>query len=95
MSGSPALAPVRSLRHDETGRLNEPAQSDNAPGHLEHASPVPPSHRDRPGITVRRSGAGSAHPVVLLQKAAFRQAANLAEGMLRWRASGYPVVGAE
>jgi rhodanese-related sulfurtransferase len=30
---------------------------------------------------------------VLLQKAGFNDVANLAGGMLRWRAEGYPVEG--
>lgn len=44
-----------------------------------------------PVVTVCRSGARSAQAVVLLQKAGFAQVANLAGGMLRWRAEGLPV----
>jgi rhodanese-related sulfurtransferase len=47
--------------------------------------------RERPIVSVCRSGARSAQAVVLLQKAGFGQVANLSGGMLRWRASGYPV----
>jgi len=47
--------------------------------------------RDRPLVTVCRSGARSAQAVVLLQKAGFVDVANLAGGMIRWRADGYPV----
>ncbi|HXX82517.1 MAG TPA: rhodanese-like domain-containing protein [Casimicrobiaceae bacterium] len=50
--------------------------------------------RDRPVVTVCRSGARSAQASVLLQKAGFRDVANLAGGMLRWRAEGHPVEGA-
>jgi sulfur dioxygenase len=48
---------------------------------------------DRPIVAVCRSGARSAQAVVLLQKAGLRDVANLAGGMLRWRAEGIPVDG--
>ena len=50
--------------------------------------------RDRPIVTVCRSGARSAQAVVLLAKAGFADVANLAGGVLRWRAEGHPVEGA-
>jgi len=50
--------------------------------------------RDRPVVTVCRSGARSAQAVVMLQRAGLADVANLAGGMLRWRAEGYPVDGA-
>jgi sulfur dioxygenase len=40
---------------------------------------------------VCRSGARSAQAVVLLSKAGFADVANLAGGMLRWRAEANPV----
>jgi sulfur dioxygenase len=49
--------------------------------------------RDQPVVAVCRSGARSANASVLLQKAGFNDVANLAGGMLRWRAEGYPVEG--
>jgi sulfur dioxygenase len=49
--------------------------------------------RERPVVTVCRSGARSAQALVLLQKAGFAQIANLAGGMLRWRAEGFAVEG--
>jgi sulfur dioxygenase len=49
--------------------------------------------RSRPVVTVCRSGTRSAQAAVLLDKAGFKQVANLAGGMLRWRAAGYPVEG--
>ena len=49
--------------------------------------------RDRPIVAVCRSGARSAQASVMLQKAGFNDVANLAGGMLRWRAEGYPVEG--
>jgi len=45
-------------------------------------------------VTVCRSGARSAQAVVMLQRAGLPDVANLAGGMLRWRAEGYPVDGA-
>jgi glyoxylase-like metal-dependent hydrolase (beta-lactamase superfamily II)/rhodanese-related sulfurtransferase len=50
--------------------------------------------RDRPVVAVCRSGARSAQASVLLAKAGFADVANLAGGMLRWRAEGHPVEGA-
>ncbi len=42
----------------------------------------------RPIVTVCRSGARSARAVAMLAKAGFAEVANLAGGMLRWRAEG-------
>ncbi len=47
----------------------------------------------RPIVAVCRSGARSAQAVVMLQKAGFKDVANLAGGMLRWRAEGHRVEG--
>ncbi len=49
--------------------------------------------RDRPIVTVCRSGARSAQAAVLLGKAGFANVANLAGGMLRWRSEGHRVEG--
>ena len=49
--------------------------------------------REKPVVAVCRSGARSAQAVVLLQKAGFKDVANLAGGMLRWRAEGHRVAG--
>jgi glyoxylase-like metal-dependent hydrolase (beta-lactamase superfamily II)/rhodanese-related sulfurtransferase len=49
--------------------------------------------RDRPVVCVCRSGARSAQASVLLRKAGFGDVANLAGGMLRWRAEGHAVEG--
>ena len=51
--------------------------------------------RDRPVVAVCRSGARSAQASVLLQRAGFNAVANLAGGMLRWRAEGHPVEGGQ
>ena len=47
----------------------------------------------RPVVNVCRSGARSAQAVAILQRAGFRDVANLAGGMLRWRADGHGVEG--
>ena len=49
--------------------------------------------RDRPVVTVCRSGARSAQACVLLSRAGFTDVANLSGGMLRWRAEGHAVDG--
>ena len=46
---------------------------------------------DKPVVTVCRSGARSAQATVLLAKAGLEKVANLAGGMLRWRAQRLPV----
>lgn len=50
--------------------------------------------RDRPVVTVCRSGARSAQAALQLQKAGFADVANLAGGMLRWTSERLPVEGA-
>ena len=47
----------------------------------------------RPVVTVCRSGARSAQASLLLRKGGLTQVANLAGGLLRWRAEDYPVEG--
>jgi sulfur dioxygenase len=49
--------------------------------------------RERPIVTVCRSGARSAQASLMLQKQGFADVANLAGGMLRWRAEGHAVEG--
>lgn len=51
--------------------------------------------RDRPVIAACRSGARSAQACTLLAGAGFTRVANLAGGMLRWRARGHPVEGGQ
>lgn len=48
---------------------------------------------DRPVVTVCRSGARSAQATVLLRNAGYTRVANLAGGMIRWRAQRLPVEG--
>ena len=49
---------------------------------------------DRPVVTVCRAGARSAQATVILKKAGFEDVANMAGGMLRWRAQQLPAQGA-
>jgi sulfur dioxygenase len=80
--------------------VREPDEFSGPLGHIKGARLIPLAQlkkqsaqldREQPIITVCRSGARSAQAAVLLQKAGFRAVANLAGGMLRWRAAGYPV----
>ncbi|MDH4189763.1 MAG: MBL fold metallo-hydrolase [Betaproteobacteria bacterium] len=50
--------------------------------------------KDRPVVTVCRSGARSAQAAAILRKAGFARVANLAGGMLRWRSQNLPAQGA-
>ncbi len=83
--------------------VREPPEFTDALGHLHGARLLPLSKlversaeldRTRPLVAVCRSGARSAQATLLLQKQGFEQVANLAGGLLRWRAEGLPVDGA-
>ena len=93
-----AAAPIQVLD------VREPAEFDGALGHVAGARLLPlgalPQRageldRARPVVAVCRSGARSAQAAVLLAREGFDRVANLAGGMLRWRAEGHPVVGGE
>jgi glyoxylase-like metal-dependent hydrolase (beta-lactamase superfamily II)/rhodanese-related sulfurtransferase len=80
--------------------VREPAEFNAELGHIQGARLMPLAElaarcgdidRHRPLVTVCRSGARSAQAVALLQKAGFTNVANLAGGMLRWRAEALPV----
>jgi glyoxylase-like metal-dependent hydrolase (beta-lactamase superfamily II)/rhodanese-related sulfurtransferase len=82
--------------------VREPDEFSGPLGHIEGAALIPlgalkarKSELDpgQPVVTVCRAGARSAQAVVMLQKAGFADVANLAGGMLRWRAEGNPVEG--
>ena len=75
--------------------VRETAEFSDTLGHIPGAKSMPLSQltqrsseidAERPVVAVCRSGARSAQAVVLLQKAGFKHVANLAGGMLRWRA---------
>jgi rhodanese-related sulfurtransferase len=80
--------------------VREAREFTDALGHIRGARLLPLSElgarideidRQRPVVAVCRSGARSAQATVLLQKAGFKDVANLAGGMLRWRAEWLPV----
>ena len=82
--------------------VREVSEFTDALGHIPGARLIPlstlPAHvaeldRGRPVVAVCRSGARSAQASVMLQKSGLTRVANLAGGMLRWRAEGLPVEG--
>jgi glyoxylase-like metal-dependent hydrolase (beta-lactamase superfamily II)/rhodanese-related sulfurtransferase len=82
--------------------VREPDEFKGALGHVPGAHLMPLGSlaaragelsKGRPVVTVCRSGARSAQATVLLAEAGFDNVANLAGGMLRWRAHGYRVEG--
>ena len=82
--------------------VREPAEFNGPLGHIRGAIPIPLGELagriaelagSRPIVAVCRSGARSAQATVILQQAGLKDAANLAGGMLRWRADGHPVEG--
>lgn len=82
--------------------VREADEFDGPLGHIEDAILVPLGEltqriseldKTRPVIAVCRAGGRSAHATMILQKAGFAEVANLAGGMLRWRAEGRAVKG--
>lgn len=82
--------------------VREADEYDGPMGHIADARLIPLGElqgriaeidQDLPVVTVCRAGGRSARASVMLQKAGFSKVANLAGGMLRWRAEGHPVVG--
>ena len=80
--------------------VREPEEFSGPLGHIKGSTLVPLEQliaraaelaRDRPIVTICRSGARSAQAAVLLQKAGFTRVANLAGGLLRWQSEGQPV----
>ena len=81
--------------------VREPSEYVGALGHIRGAILIPLGELakrtaelapERPVVAVCRSGARSAQATVILQQAGLKDTANLAGGMLRWRAEGYAVV---
>ncbi|HEY1092372.1 MAG TPA: rhodanese-like domain-containing protein, partial [Burkholderiaceae bacterium] len=79
--------------------VREPGEFTSGLGHIAGARLVPLAElgarsaeidKTRPVVTICRSGTRSAQATVLLQKSGFAQVANLAGGMLRWRAESLP-----
>lgn len=84
--------------------VREAAEFDGALGHIDGAHRQPLGglaaaigelDKQRPVVTVCRSGVRSAQAAQSLAKAGFDAVANLAGGMLRWRADGHPVRGGQ
>ena len=82
--------------------VREPAEFEGALGRIRGAVLIPlgalPERaaelaKDRPVVAVCRAGSRSARATAILQQAGFDKVANLAGGMLRWRAEGHPVEG--
>ena len=82
--------------------VREPSEYSGPLGHIRGATLIPLGElgaraselaRERPVVAVCRSGARSAQACVILQRAGFTDVANLAGGMLRWRAEGFRVEG--
>ena len=81
--------------------VREAIEFNDALGHIDGARHIPladlAARRGeldpaRPVVAVCRSGTRSAQACVLLGKAGFKQVANLAGGMLRWRGQGHEAV---
>jgi len=84
--------------------VREAAEWSGPLGHIESARFLPlcdlakragELDRERPIVAVCRSGARSAQAVVILQRLGFSRVANLAGGMIRWRAMGLAAAGAQ
>jgi glyoxylase-like metal-dependent hydrolase (beta-lactamase superfamily II)/rhodanese-related sulfurtransferase len=82
--------------------VREPDEFTGILGHVEGARLMPLGKlhdcmasldKDRPVVTVCRSGARSAQAALMLEKGGFGRVANLAGGMLRWRSQRLPVEG--
>jgi sulfur dioxygenase len=82
--------------------VREPAEFEGPLGHIAGARLVPLGTlversadwpKDQPFVIACRSGARSAQATVLLRNKGFSRVANLAGGMLRWRAQHFPVEG--
>jgi rhodanese-related sulfurtransferase len=88
------------LRDVQLIDVREPREFTDTLGHIPGARLIPLSQLpartgelapDRPIVAVCRSGTRSAQAAVLLGKSGFDAVANLAGGMLRWRAQALPV----
>jgi sulfur dioxygenase len=82
--------------------VREPEEFSGPLGHLRGAVSIPLGAlaaraqelaRDRPVVAVCRSGSRAAQATQILREAGFADVANLAGGMLRWRAEGHSVEG--
>jgi glyoxylase-like metal-dependent hydrolase (beta-lactamase superfamily II)/rhodanese-related sulfurtransferase len=90
------------LREVQIVDVREPNEFNGSLGHVPGAVLIPLGSlaaranelsKERPIVTVCRSGARSAQATVILGKAGFSRVANLSGGMLRWRAQRLQVEG--
>jgi glyoxylase-like metal-dependent hydrolase (beta-lactamase superfamily II)/rhodanese-related sulfurtransferase len=90
------------LREVQIVDVREPDEFNGPLGHVPGAILIPLGKlseraaavsKEKPVVTVCRSGARSAQATVLLGKAGFDKVANLSGGMLRWRAQRFAVEG--
>ena len=90
------------LRDVQIVDVREPDEFNGPLGHVPGASLIPLGRllneaerlsKEKPVVTVCRSGARSAQASVLLGNAGFGKVANLSGGMLRWRAQRFTVQG--
>jgi glyoxylase-like metal-dependent hydrolase (beta-lactamase superfamily II)/rhodanese-related sulfurtransferase len=90
------------LREVQILDVREPDEFNGPLGHVPGAVLIPLGvlakkidevEKEKPVVTVCRSGARSAQATVVLGKAGFGKVANLSGGMLRWRAQRFPVEG--
>ncbi|MGD9472927.1 MAG: rhodanese-like domain-containing protein [Novosphingobium sp.] len=90
------------LREVQIVDVREADEYDGILGHIDGALLMPlgklSAHaealaKDRPVVTVCRSGARSAQAALILEREGFGKVANLAGGMLRWNALRLPVAG--
>lgn len=92
------------LRDVQIVDVRKPSEFEGPLGHIPEARLIPlgdlaaRTHelsKDRPIVTVCRAGGRSAQATVILQRAGFTDVANLAGGMLHWRAQRCPVIGGQ
>jgi rhodanese-related sulfurtransferase len=90
------------LRDVQIVDVREPDEFNGPLGHVPGASLIPLGRllndverlsKEKPVVTVCRSGARSAQATVLLGRAGFGKVANLSGGMLRWRTQRFTVEG--
>lgn len=99
-SGVPEIDPVWVEANRATVQIldvREPGEFDGPLGHITGATLIPLGQlmdrfgelsKNKPIVAVCRSGARSAQATLFLGSAGFERVANLAGGMLRWRAEG-------
>ncbi|HUF72315.1 MAG TPA: MBL fold metallo-hydrolase [Gammaproteobacteria bacterium] len=102
-AGIDEIDPEWVATHHDSARVidvREPSEYAGPLGHIEGADLIPLGElasqldeigRERPIVTVCRSGGRSAQALVLLKRAGFDQVANLTGGMIRWHELGLPV----